>query len=103
LLRKRGFSKHGYNPAEILHYIDNLNNIGYYHGQDEVIGADNIEIKIEEEREDDFWEFYLEYEQELHKANALDFGRLITAVIQLFEMHPAFPDCNPFFVLPLHG
>ncbi len=88
LLRKRGLSRQDHNPVEILHYIDNLNNAGYYQGQEGVIGSSNLPINLEEERADFFWEFFLEYEQELHKANALDFGRLITAVIQLFEMHP---------------
>lgn len=88
LMRKRGLTKQDYNPAEILHYIDNLNNAGYYQGQESVGGDCEVMIDLEEEREDPFWEFYLEYQQELRMANALDFGGLITAVIQLFEMHP---------------
>lgn len=87
ILRRRGLSRQDYNPAEILYYIDALNNSGYYVGQEQNIDLSELPIDLEEERADPFWDFYLEYQQELHKANALDFGSLITAVIQLFETH----------------
>jgi DNA helicase-2/ATP-dependent DNA helicase PcrA len=37
---------------------------------------------------DEYFGYFEEYESELHRANAVDFGGLITAVIQLFEKFP---------------
>ena len=42
--------------------------------------------KIDEKNE--FYQFYIDYESALLRANALDFGGLITAVLQLFEKYP---------------
>ena len=35
-----------------------------------------------------FYQFYKEYESEVARANAVDFGGLITGVLQLFEKFP---------------
>ena len=81
LLERRGISTKETNPYDILTYIDALKNNGYYPGRvmAEGGGADSS---------DEFFEYFEEYESELHRANALDFGGLITAVIQLFEKFP---------------
>ncbi len=89
LIRRHGYSAADYSPAEIAHYIEYLNNSGYYLGQEENLDLADLPVDLLAEREDPLWNFYVEYEQELHKANALDFGGLITAVIQLFETDEA--------------
>nr|BDT26738.1 UvrD-helicase domain-containing protein [Bacteriovorax sp. HI3] len=81
LLERRGISTKEINPYDILTYIDSLKNNGYYPGRvmQDGGGAD---------ASDEFFGYFEEYESELHRANALDFGGLITAVIQLFEKFP---------------
>jgi DNA helicase-2/ATP-dependent DNA helicase PcrA len=81
LLERRGISTKEINPYEILSYIDGLKNNGYYPGRimPNADGADST---------DQFFGYFEEYESELHRANALDFGGLITAVIHLFEKFP---------------
>lgn len=82
LLARRGISTKETSPFEILYYIDDLKNHGHYIGRDE----DGLDYEID--RSDTFYAYYQEYEAELHKANATDFGGLITGVIQLFEKYP---------------
>ncbi|MBT3585118.1 MAG: UvrD-helicase domain-containing protein [Halobacteriovoraceae bacterium] len=80
LLARHGISQKDVSPFEILYYIDDLKNKGHYKGR-----------KITEELydlDDEFYQFYEEYENELHRANAVDFGGLITGVIELFEKFP---------------
>lgn len=79
LLERRGISTKEINPFEILNYIDGLKNNGYYPGRNMEGGA---------HPEDEFYDYIAEYESELSRANAVDFGGLITAVIQLFEKFP---------------
>lgn len=80
LLERRGISPKELNPYEILNYIDFLKNNGYYSGRAmSEGGADSS---------DEYFSYFEEYEAELHRANALDFGGLITGVIQLFEKFP---------------
>lgn len=79
LLERRGISTKEINPFEILNYLDGLKNNGYYPGRVMDGGA---------HPDDEFYEYIAEYESELSRANAVDFGGLITAVIQLFEKFP---------------
>jgi DNA helicase-2/ATP-dependent DNA helicase PcrA len=79
LLDRRGISTKEINPFEILNYLDGLKNNGYYPGRNVEGGA---------HPDDEFYEYISEYESELSRANAVDFGGLITAVIQLFEKFP---------------
>lgn len=79
LLERKGISTKEINPYEILSYIDSLKNNGYYPGRQMADGADPT---------DEYFGYFEEYESELHRANAVDFGGLITAVIQLFEKFP---------------
>ena len=81
LLERRGISTKEINPYDILTYIDSLKNNGYYPGRI-MPNADGADPS------DEFFGYFEEYESELHRANALDFGGLITAVIQLFEKFP---------------
>ncbi len=80
LLQRRGVSTKEISPFEILNFIEELRNRGHYPGTDERL--------LEGEKEDPFYDYYLEYESELHRANATDFGGLITGVIELFEKYP---------------
>lgn len=80
LLSKRGISTKETSPYEILNFVDDLKNNGHYIGRE----CDEYEI----ERDDPFFGYYQEYEQELHRANAVDFGGLITGTIELFEKFP---------------
>jgi DNA helicase-2/ATP-dependent DNA helicase PcrA len=81
LLERRGISTKEINPYEILSYIDGLKNNGYYPGR-------NMPDGEGPETTDMFFGYFEEYESELHRANALDFGGLITGVIHLFEKFP---------------
>ncbi|MCK5071838.1 MAG: UvrD-helicase domain-containing protein [Bacteriovoracaceae bacterium] len=81
LLKRRGISPKDLSPYEILYYINDLKNNGFYHGC-------TGEFPIDE----DLHPFFMDYETELHKANALDFGGLLTAVVQLFQCHPEVLD-----------
>lgn len=80
LLGRRGINPKELSPFDVLNYIEELKNNGHYLGK-EISEEDDIH------KEDDFYSYFCEYEEELRKANALDFGGLITAVLQLFEQH----------------
>ncbi len=82
ILSRRGISQKDISPFEVLYYIDDLKNNGHYPDRD--ISDKDYEV----DKSDMFYDFYLEYEREVHKNNATDFGSLITAVIQLFEKFP---------------
>lgn len=79
LLAKRGISTKEVSPYEVLNFIGELKNKGYYSGREEVPDIED----------DDFnFELFQEYESELARSNAVDFGGLITGVLKLFEKHP---------------
>jgi len=80
LLSRRGISTKEQSPFEILYFMDNLKNNGYYSGRKSEA--------FQPDRDDPFFEYYTEYEQELHRANAVDFGGLITGILKLFETFP---------------
>jgi DNA helicase II / ATP-dependent DNA helicase PcrA len=81
ILSRYGISPKELNPFDVLHYIDSLKNLGFYQGHPE---RELFEI----DEKDPFHTYYCEYETELHRANALDFGGLIVGVLQLFSQHP---------------
>lgn len=81
ILARHGISTKEIHPNEILYFIGEIKNIGYY------LGAEGYEDQIE--MNDPYFGYYEEYEAELAKSNAVDFGGLITSVIQLFEKHPS--------------
>ncbi len=80
LLAKRGISTKEISPYEVLNFIDELKNKGYYPGR---------ETEIDTEDDDFFFQMFQEYESELARSNAVDFGGLITGVLKLFEKHPS--------------
>ncbi len=82
ILGRRGISVKEVHPSEVLYYIDGLKNLGYY------IGCTDEEANDDIDKDDLFFQFYQEYEAELHKSNAVDFGSLITGVLNLFEKFP---------------
>ena len=81
MLSRRGISQKDLSPFEILYYIEEIKNNGHYPGK-----KDNSDFEVS--RDDEFFSYYEEYEHELHKANAVDFGGLIAGVLQLFETFP---------------
>ena len=64
------------NPKVVAAYIDKLKNNGVYLGS-------NREIEDEE-----YLDIFEIYEHELRKNNAIDFGGLITYLLEIFEKHP---------------
>ena len=82
VLGKRGINQKEFHPNELLYYTDGLKNLGYY------IGCREEETLDEIEQEDLMFDLFKEYEAELHKSNAVDFGGLITGVLNLFESFP---------------
>lgn len=80
ILSRRGISTKEISPYEIMYFIDDIKNHGHYDGRT----SEYYEV----DRDDQFYEFYQEYESELHRANAVDFGGLIVGVLQLFEQFP---------------
>ncbi len=80
LLYKRGISPKDLSPYEILDYIDEIKNNGYYLGSKRPDFSPDLS--------DEYYQYYVDYEHELHRANAVDFGGLITAVIELFDRFP---------------
>lgn len=82
ILARRGVLERETSPFEILYYVSELKNNGHY--LDRKNSGDESSI----DKNDLFYDYFLEYESELHKSNAVDFGGLITGVIQLFEKFP---------------
>lgn len=82
ILSRHGVSTKEVSPFEVLYFIDDLKNNGYY------CGCDESSLDYEVDKDDVFFQYYLEYEEELRKANSIDFGGLIVAVIELFEKFP---------------
>jgi DNA helicase-2/ATP-dependent DNA helicase PcrA len=82
ILAKRGINTKELSPYTVAAYIDGLKNRAYYIGL-----ARNEEIeKYAEDRR--LWDIFLDYEAELHRSNAVDFGGLITGVLNLFRNFP---------------
>lgn len=82
ILGKRGISQKDIHPSTVQYYIEGLKNAGFY------LNCEDPEVLDEVEIEDEFFDYFREYEMELHKSNAVDFGSLITAVLNLFENFP---------------
>lgn len=80
LLSARGVATKELPPNHILSFISEIKNIGHYEGRP------STEKEIDKDHE--FYSYFAEYERELHRSNAIDFGGLITGVIELFEKHP---------------
>lgn len=85
IMGRRGLNQKEISPHSIMYFINDLKNFGHYVGR-------TTDYKFNEDyeidKEDLFYDIFEEYENELHKSNAIDFGGLITGVIQLFEKFP---------------
>lgn len=84
LMAKRGISQKETSPYEIRGYFDQLKNIGHYVGRTQEYDFEQYEI----DKDDLYYQMFLEYENELSRSNAVDFGGLLTGVIHLFETYP---------------
>lgn len=82
VLGRRGISLKEVSPAEVQYYIDDVKNNGHY------VNARPDELLDTIDKENPFYEYFLEYEAELHRNNAVDFGGLITGVLNLFDNFP---------------
>lgn len=82
ILSKRGINQKELSPYTVAAFIDGLKNLGYYVGLKR--NAD-VEKYAEDKR---LFDIFMEYEAELHRSNAVDFGGLITGVLNLFRNYP---------------
>lgn len=82
-LSKRGINQKDLSPYTVSGYIDGLKNLGFYIGQ-----PVTREIEAMSDGDKRLFDIFLEYEAELHRNNAVDFGGLITGVLNLFKSHP---------------
>lgn len=82
ILGKRGINQKEIHPNEVQYYLDGLKNLGYYSK------CNDPDINDEIDKDDLFFDFFEEYEMELHRSNAADFGGLITGVLNLFDNYP---------------
>lgn len=82
LLAKHGINQKELSPYTVAAYIDGLKNLGYYIG---LPRNEDVEKYAEDRR---MWDLFLEYEAELHRSNAVDFGGLITGILNLFRSFP---------------
>lgn len=92
LMQRKGVTPKQLNPKVILNFIDRCKNRGL--GINVSSTMLNKEPLVERFLSDSFlsrdplYSYFLEYQQELLRANALDFGGLINAVIELFLNYP---------------
>jgi len=82
LLTKRGINQKELSPYTVAAYIDGLKNLGYYVG---LPRSPDVEKFAEDKR---LFDLFIDYEAELHRSNAIDFGGLITGVLNLFRSFP---------------
>ncbi len=82
LLGKHGINQKELSPYTVASYIDGIKNLGFYVGLARTPEVD----KLAEDRR--LFDLFLEYEGELHRSNAVDFGGLITGVLNLFRSYP---------------
>ena len=82
ILAKRGINQKELSPYTVAAYIDGLKNLGYYMG---LARTEEIEKFAEDKR---LWDIFIDFEGELHRSNAVDFGGLITGVLNLFSSFP---------------
>ncbi|MCY4644243.1 MAG: UvrD-helicase domain-containing protein [Bacteriovoracales bacterium] len=95
ILAQKGLTPKDQSPYEILYYINDLKNQGFYPGagssstdSDTATDQTSLCYSYDFDREDPHYDYYQQYEAELHLANAVDFGGLITGVLQLFNEYP---------------
>jgi DNA helicase-2/ATP-dependent DNA helicase PcrA len=82
ILNKRGINQKELSPFTVASFIDGLKNLGYYVG---LTKNSDVQKYAEDKR---LFDIFMDYEAELHRSNALDFGGLITGVLNLFHSFP---------------
>lgn len=82
ILNKRGINQKDLSPYTVAAFIDGLKNLGYYIG----LPKDPEVEKFAEDKR--LFDIFIDYEGELHRSNAVDFGGLITGVLNLFRNFP---------------
>jgi DNA helicase-2/ATP-dependent DNA helicase PcrA len=82
ILNRRGINQKELSPYTVAAHIDGLKNLGFYVGREK---SPEVEKLAEDQR---LFDIFHEYEAELHRSNALDFGGLITGVLNLFRTFP---------------
>ena len=82
IMGKRGINQKELSPYTVAAYIDGVKNLGYYIG---IPRNEDVEKYAEDRR---LWDIFLDYEAELHRSNAVDFGGLITGLLNLFRSFP---------------
>ncbi len=82
VLNRRGINTKELSPYTVSAFIDGLKNLGFYIGLQK---SEAVEKYAEDKR---LFDIFMEYEAELHRSNALDFGGLITGVLNLFRTFP---------------
>lgn len=82
IMAKRGINQKEVSPYTIAAFIDGLKNLGFYMGLPK---SEDVEKYAEDKR---LFDIFMEYEAELHRSNAVDFGGLITGVLNLFRNFP---------------
>ncbi len=89
LMNKHDINQKEVSPYSIAHSIGHAKNFGYYVGKEHEVGLPDDEImEIEKLKMEKYFHLFAEYEQELHRSNAVDFGGLITGSLQLFRTYP---------------
>ena len=80
ILQRHGISSKVLNPYDVMQFMDEVKNHGFY---------PELDVPYKKVYEDhEYYSYYLEYESELSRANALDFGGLIVNVLKLFHKYP---------------
>ena len=82
VLARRGINLKDITPSTLSYYVDRVKNIGWFPGA----GLDQEAQALADDPR--HWELFLDYESEVHRSNAVDFGGLITGVLQLFHHFP---------------
>jgi len=83
LMAKRGMNQKEISPYSIAAFIDGLKNLGFYYGRER---GEDVERFIQ--TDEHLFSLFQEYETELFKSNAIDFGGLLTGTLQLFKKFP---------------
>ena len=86
ILSRKGISPKDIAPNTVCWFVDNVKNLGWFPGSP-------VEKEAQAMADDPrLWDLFLEFEAELHRSNAVDFGGLITGVLQLFHQFPEVLD-----------
>lgn len=82
VLTRKGINLKDVSPNTLSYYVDRVKNMGWFPGA-------NLDREAQALADDPrLWDLFLDYEHEIHRSNAVDFGGLITGVLQLFHHFP---------------